>query len=122
MSGILPASMNVGVTKKEITDLTKRIVRTYKPERIVLFGSFAWGTPGPDSDVDLLVVKSTRKPRLERTVELRKRVFPPRIPFDVLVYTPSELERKIHEDGNLFLADIVKHGRVLYARRHQARR
>ena len=43
----------------KISEITKQIIAEYDPEKVILFGSFAWGKPGPDSDVDLLIVKNT---------------------------------------------------------------
>ena len=74
----------------------------------------AWGTPGPDSDVDLLVVKETDEPRFERAIELRKQLYPSTASMDLLVYTPTELQDAIDRKRNLFLEDIVRNGRVLY--------
>ena len=97
---------------KEITDI---IVKDFRPEKIILFGSWAWGTPHEDSDVDLLVVKKTDKPRLERQRELDCLLSPHGTPLDLLVYTPEELETSINKNRNLFLEDIIRNGETLYA-------
>ncbi|MBI3335455.1 MAG: nucleotidyltransferase domain-containing protein [Candidatus Portnoybacteria bacterium] len=102
--------------QKEIKRITQKIVKEYQPEKVILFGSWAWGKPGSDSDVDLLVVKRSQKPRLERERELQALLSHREIALDILVYTPEELERGINENHNLFLEDIVRNGRVLYAK------
>ena len=102
-------------TKKKMQEITKKIVKEYKPEKIILFGSYAWGVPHEDSDVDLLIVKNTTRPPRKR-IEKIDRLFMRRdIPMDFLVYTPKELREKISLDRNLFLEDIVKNGITLYA-------
>lgn len=100
--------------EQKLKEITDKIVREYQPEKIILFGSYAWGEPGPDSDVDLLVVKDTGKPRRERERELDSLLFPRLAPMDILVYSYQELEDQINQNRNLFLEDIIKNGRVLY--------
>ena len=103
-----------GDVDSTIRAIAEKIVREYQPEKIILFGSHAWGTPGPESDVDLLVVKESSKPRFERGIELHTKLYPPTAPMDILVYTPAELRDSIERRRNLFLQDIVENGRVLY--------
>ncbi len=105
-----------------LREVTDRIVRNYRPEKVILFGSHAWGRPTPDSDFDLLVIKSTSASRRERIRQLRRSIGPARYPIDCLVYTPQELDRKIRDDRNLFLEDVVVHGKVLYDTDHTVRR
>ena len=100
--------------QSSINLLTKSIVKACRPQKVILFGSYAWGRPGTESDVDLLVIKKSRKPRYERESDIRAKLFPPPTPFDVLVYTPDELKRNVEQDRNLFLEDILKNGIVLY--------
>lgn len=47
--------------QEEIKKITTKIVKKYKPEKIILFGSFTWGKPTKDSDVDLLIIKNIKK-------------------------------------------------------------
>lgn len=107
--------MNYDAIDQKIQTIAGKIVDQYKPEKIILFGSYVWGKPTEDSDVDLLVVKETKKNRFEREHELRIMIFPAGLPVDVLVYTPSELERR-RNLGDLFVEDIVSKGKVLYDR------
>lgn len=90
----------------KIKAITRKIVKEYQPEKIILFGSYAWGKPHKWSDMDLLVVKKTSKSRLEREQELRNLLSPQKIAMDILVYTPSELEKSINQNRNLFIEDI----------------
>ena len=103
--------------QQKLKEITDRIVKEFRPEKIILFGSWAWGTPDKDSDVDLLVVKKTDKPRLERQRELDDLLFPREIALDILVYTPEELEMGINKYRNLFLEDIMRNGKMLYAQK-----
>ena len=89
----------------------------YKPEKVVLFGSFATGTAAKDSDIDLLIVKKTTIPFYKRLAEVRRIVSSVRrgIPFDPIVVTPVELSNRL-KMGDLFLKDILQSGEVLYAK------
>ncbi|MDP3735228.1 MAG: nucleotidyltransferase domain-containing protein [bacterium] len=100
---------------KKIKTIVDTIVRTFKPEKVILFGSYAWGVPTEDSDVDLLVVGESAKPRRERERDIDRSLVPRTMPLDILAYTPKELREKIDDDRNLFLEDIVSNGTVLYA-------
>lgn len=98
----------------KINEVTKKIVKEYKPEKIILFGSYAWGTPHPDSDVDLLVVKETRNPfRLSRDID--GALFPRPFPLDLLVFTPQQMKQR-ESMGDFFIQDILSKGKVLYAK------
>lgn len=101
------------ITTEQIQAVADKIAKEFKPEKIILFGSYAWGKPHRDSDIDLCVVKDTRDARdLARRIDsaLSPRIFP----IDLLVYTPSTLKEKIEEDRNLFLEDVVNNGHILY--------
>jgi len=102
--------------KEEIKKITKQIVSGYKPERIILFGSFAHGKPNKDSDVDLLVIKKTKKPRTERHLEIDKILLDRIMPLDVLVYTPQEIKNRLSL-GDFFIRNIINQGKILYAQK-----
>lgn len=108
--------MEQTIIEPKMKEITDKIVAGFQPEKIILFGSYAWGKPGPDSDVDLLVVKASVVPRREREYELRRILFPSPFAFDVLVYTPEELQKSINENKNLFIEDIIRNGKTLYQR------
>jgi predicted nucleotidyltransferase len=101
--------------QEKLQEVVNRIVKEYQPEKIILFGSFAWGEPDPDSDIDLLIVKETKNTR-EAARKISRLIFPRPFPMDILVYAPDEVERKIKEERNLFIEDIVNNGRILYER------
>lgn len=103
------------VKEKQIKEMADKIAKEYKPEKIILFGSYAWGHPTEDSDVDLFVIEESNKPRRERQIELRSFLFGSPFPYDVLVYDPKETEKRI-QAGDFFIRDILNKGKVLYER------
>ena len=102
------------VTRAQIKEVAERIAKKYKPERIILFGSYAWGTPGPDSDVDLFVIKDTENTR-QTAREIDGSIRPRPFPIDLLVYTPAQVQRR-KEGGDFFVEDILEKGKVLYVK------
>lgn len=100
---------------KELKKLKKNIVEQYKPEKIILFGSLAWGKFGPDSDIDLFVVKKTKKRFGERIDEVNIIANRAGIesPKDIIVLTPSEFKTRIRLN-DFFIQDIASKGKVLY--------
>jgi len=98
--------------QKEIKRIVKQIVDKYKPEKIILFGSFAYGKPKPASDVDLLIIKKSKKKRVERIKKILMEVKTP-LPLEPLVYTPKELKERL-DLGDFFFQTIFKKGKVLY--------
>lgn len=98
-----------------LNKLLPTLVVEYEPERVILFGSLARGDVGEWSDLDLLIVKKTTDPFLERSkkVALLCRAM---VGVDYLVYTPDELEEMINR-GNPFILEALEEGRTLYDRR-----
>ena len=103
-------------TRDLILDMVERIKRECNPEKIILFGSHAYGTPDGDSDIDLLIVKDTRDRPIDRSVCVRRIVSDPRrlIPFDPIVLTPAEVQSRL-DIGDQVLRQIMEKGEVLYA-------
>lgn len=103
------------ITQEQIEEIITRIASKYKPEKIILFGSHAYGTPTEDSDLDLLVVvKSSKQPRYKRAREIRKHLWGiVDTPKDILVYTQEEID-EWKEVEEAFTTSIMKKGRVLY--------
>ncbi len=98
----------------EIQDFAQRVAEEFHPERIILFGSYAHGTPGPDSDVDLLVILPFSGKPWRMASLIRRRIHPP-FPADILARTPSQVLERIHR-GDCFFREITEQGRVLYER------
>ncbi len=99
---------------KTIDDLIGRIVDTVHPLRIVLFGSAARGEMGPDSDIDIMVVMPDGTHRLNTTRYLYRRMFGFGFPVDIVVATPSILERHKNNIG-LIYRTVLKEGKEVYA-------
>jgi predicted nucleotidyltransferase len=115
----IPAITPIG-SKRPVSETlplaVERIVEHLRPEKIILFGSYAYGTPTPDSDVDLLVVMKTNEERLvERHWQVSRLLIPRPFPVDILVRTPQELERDLAKK-HYFYYDVASRGRVLYER------
>src|ERR1017187_1503053 len=100
---------------EEIAQLTARIVEAERPEKIILFGSYASGTATESSDIDLLVISRSELPRREREVRLTRQLFGSGVPFDVFVLTPEEVEERLRRNG-LFIREILSTGQVVYQR------
>ncbi len=90
------------------------IAQEFQPERIILFGSQAWGKTNEDSDVDLFVIKETENTR-KLAAEIDGSLFPRRVPLDVIVYRPKQFEDRL-EAGDMFVQDVSENGTVLYER------
>jgi HEPN domain-containing protein/predicted nucleotidyltransferase len=99
-----------------IEDVVDRLIEVYQPERIILFGSHATGEARKDSDFDLLIVKETRKPPIERRMEVERFLADREIPLDIFVYTPQEV-RFLFSMGSPLIEEIASKGKVLYMRR-----
>lgn len=103
--------------KKELNTITKTIIREAKPERIILFGSYANNTAKEGSDFDLFIIKKTSKRQIERDREIRRKLPEDRsMDVDLIVYNPNEVAQAIKEK-NIFINHILKEGKSLYARK-----
>ena len=103
------------VIPSAIRALVQRIAERFQPEKIILFGSYAYGYPKPESDVDLLVVMDTPLRARQQRLEISRAVSPRPFPLDIVVRTPHELAERIAL-GDLFLREITTRGKVLYER------
>ena len=108
----VPMGLKIPVGKS-LRPAIQRIVRELKPEKIVLFGSYAYGTPNPHSDVDLLVIMKTRASLKERSWAVSRLLLPRPFPVDILVKTPKEVQQALRA-GDFFLKEILTRGKVLY--------
>ncbi len=99
------------VPQATIRRFAREVAERFKPEKIILFGSHAYGTPHDDSDVDILVVMPCRN-ELDQAVKISVAV-DRQFPLDLIVRKPRDLRRRL-EDGDLFHTQIVTQGKVLY--------
>ncbi len=108
--------MAENLTKKaeqvEIKRITGQLVKNYKPEKIILFGSFARGKQKENSDVDFLVIKKTKKRFGARLFEVAK-IIDSEMGTDILVYTPKEWERGLRRNY-YFFKEIKSQGKLVY--------
>ncbi len=96
------------IPQRAINQVVQQIVEKFKPQKIILFGSYARGNPRPESDVDMLVVMNEPK----RSLEIRHHLGV-MFGLDLVIYTPKRLKERV-EMGDWFLRDILKEGKVLY--------
>jgi len=99
-----------------LNNITEKIVKNFNPEKIILFGSYAWGKPSTDSDLDLLIIMKSKLPPVKRIAEVSKILRPRIIPIDILVKTPKEIEKRL-EIGDFFIKEILTKGKIIYERR-----
>jgi predicted nucleotidyltransferase len=104
------------ITPAKIRRAARKIVDAVQPERIVLFGSFAYGNPTPDRDVDLLVIMESQLRPHARAIQISEILDPRPFPVDIIVRTPAEIEERLRI-GDCFVREIVNKGKVLYERR-----
>jgi len=100
----------------EIERIVRRIVAEYRPLKVILFGSCAYGAPHADSDIDLLIIKKTSERFIDRWVAVQELIADPerKIPVEPIVVTPDELNRRLAR-GDQFFQEIVTRGKILYA-------
>jgi predicted nucleotidyltransferase len=110
----VPLGLQVSVGKS-LRPAIQKVVDELKPEKIILFGSYAYGLPNPHSDVDLLVILKTRASLKERSWRVSRLLLPRPFPVDILVMTPKEIVKAL-KSGDFFLSEILTRGKVLYER------
>lgn len=99
-----------------LKEAVKRITDKFHPEKIILFGSYAYGKPVPDSDIDLMVVMDTKEKPHKRSVALRRLLKDLGVPKDIIVKTPEEFERFKDIVGTI-IYPAAHRGKVLYEKR-----
>ena len=106
--------MDSSIPAETFHDLVRRIVEVAAPEKIILFGSAAAGNRGPDSDLDILVVKRGKFHRGHVAEDIYMNLIGFGEPVDVIVATPEDLERYAGDDS-VIIGPALREGRVLYA-------
>ena len=101
--------------RDKIDEIVRRVVNQFHPERIILFGSHAKGTAGPDSDVDLLVIMPVSGSKREKQIEIGVALHDIRIPMDIIVTTPEEVERRKNLVGTV-IRPALREGEIIYVR------
>lgn len=99
----------------KIDEIVSTIVNRFNPEKVILFGSYAQGNPGKDSDLDLLIIQETDVPMHKRGFDVRMSLLGHMIPMDILIYTNSEFNCEKDRNSS-FLNSVMKNSRLLYER------
>ena len=103
-------------SQKEIKKLCEEIAREFHPQKIILFGSHAYGKPKLHSDVDLLVIMPFKGRHTSKAIELLNRLNPAAA-LDLLVRTPKQVEKRLAMD-DFFMREIIERGKVMYEADH----
>lgn len=104
------------ISAEAIRQLSDDIAHCFQPEKIILFGSYAYGTPNAASDVDFLVIMSFEGKEVYKAVEILTQVNP-RFAVDLLVRTQETVTQRL-EWNDFFLQEVIGKGKVLYAARN----
>jgi uncharacterized protein len=104
---VIPATILTG-----IQNVTQQIVQQFHPQKVILFGSYAYGQPTEDSDVDLLVVMDTDESPLHVAAKIAAAIEHP-FPLDIVVRTPLEFASAVHRKG-VFVTEVATKGITLY--------
>jgi uncharacterized protein len=103
------------IPKRLIRHVAKRIADKFNPDKIVLFGSYAYGKPTANSDVDLLIVMNTPLRERQQRLEISRAISPRPFPIDIVVRTPAQVKERIRM-GDYFITEIMAQGQILYER------
>ena len=97
------------LTNKIISSITRKIKDRYNPEKIILFGSYAYGKPTRDSDVDILIIKKTKKRHIDRNVKIREIIGKENklVAVETVVYTPKEINERVKMEDD-FIKKILE--------------
>lgn len=105
------------VTRRRIKAYAAEIGREFRPRRIILFGSYAYGKPTRDSDVDLLVIMPHKGCGADKATEIRLKLRAP-FPMDLLVRSPQKIRQRLAW-GDCFVQEVLDKGEVLYECGHR---
>jgi predicted nucleotidyltransferase len=100
---------------ERLPEITERIVKTSNPEKIILFGSYARGDFGADSDLDLLIIIPDVKHLRAESVRVRRALRGLLVPIDVIIATPEQIKRLGNVTGLVYQAALAD-GKVVYER------
>jgi len=105
------------IDNTKISEIVNKVIAFYKPDKVLLFGSYAIGQATEDSDLDLIIVKDTNKPKHKRGREVRKFLYGSMIPIDLKIYTPQEFENEKYSEYS-FLYSVINSCITLYERKN----
>ena len=101
------------VTDALLIEIVSKIVKHFHPEKVIFFGSRAWGEPTGESDLDIMVVMDMDGSPIRKAAEISRIARPRFLPMDIIVRTPDEIEHR-KGIGDPFIKRIMNHGKVLY--------
>jgi uncharacterized protein len=104
------------IDRKNINAFVSQVAQQFQPQRVVLFGSYAYGKPTADSDVDLLVIMPHQGHSAVQAAEIRKRIRAG-FPMDLIVRSPREIRKRLAMH-DVFITEILEQGRTLYETSH----
>jgi len=105
------------MTSELMDIIVKRIADNYQPDKIILFGSYAYGSPTPESDIDLFIIKDENKKRIDRSCEVMRLLREIKgVSIEPIVFTNAELQERLKLEDD-FILEIVNKGKVLYERK-----
>jgi uncharacterized protein len=101
------------VSPELLKEVTQKVIQAFRPKNIILFGSYAYGKPTADSDLDLLIIMESRDRPAERIRKVSDLFDPRPLPMDFIVLTPGEVRHRL--DGfDPFLEEVFAKGQMLY--------
>ncbi len=102
------------ILNKIIPKVVKKIISAYKPEKIILFGYYAYGNPHDDSDIDLVIIKDTNQTSMQRWLTINEILKDYQdISISPFIYTPKEFQHRL-ELRDFFILNILKKGKVYH--------
>ncbi len=99
--------------ENSIREVKERIVEQFHPTKIIIFGSHAAGTPGPDSDLDILVIMPVEVSRRQKAVQIDLALEGIKMATDILVATPDEVNKYQNWPGTV-ICQAIREGKVIY--------
>ena len=106
-------SVNKTDFEAEVKNITDQIVKKYKPEKVILFGSGSSRAMRQESDIDLLIIKNTKKKYLDRVREVAL-MLDSKFPTDVFILTPQELDKAVAQNRFFIVDEILPKGKTIY--------
>ncbi len=104
------------IERNRIQNFVDEVVRQFRPKRVVLFGSYAYGEPNEDSDVDLLVIMPHPGAGIEQAARIRQTIRAG-FPMDLIVRSPAAIRKRLKMD-DFFIKEILERGETLYEGQH----
>lgn len=101
------------VTPALLREIAQKVVHAFRPKNIILFGSYAYGNPTSDSDLDLLIIMDSPDRPAERIRKVSDLFDPRPLPMDFIVLTPGEMRHRL-SGFDPFLEEVLEKGQMLY--------